>query len=60
MTKVAPGSNIRTTFLEMSAKEDLQDVREYQKILEDRIEAAFEPETKVCFCRLPPLGLSDV
>lgn len=47
MTKVAINSNIRTTFLEMSAKEDLYDLQEYQTALESQIEAAFQPETKV-------------
>ena len=47
MTKVAPNSNIRTTFLDMTATEDLHDLAQYQQALESRIEGAFEPETKV-------------
>ena len=45
-TKVASTSDIRTTFLDMGATEDLNP-REYLQVLEDRLEAAFERGTAV-------------
>lgn len=47
LTKVAPNANVRTTFVDMSTSEDKSDATEDQHALEQRIEAAFDGNTRV-------------
>lgn len=47
LTKMGPISNISTTFVEMSASLDVQDIEEYRNSVSTRVEAAFQPDTQV-------------
>lgn len=47
LTKVASNSGITTTFLELTASEDIDDLDGYRDTIIKRLEDAFRPETQV-------------
>lgn len=49
LTKVAVNSGIQTSFLELTASEDVEDLDGYRRAVVQRLEDAFRPETQVSF-----------
>lgn len=47
LTKVASNSGITTTFLELTASEDVDDLEGYRDTIIKRLQDAFRPETQV-------------